>query len=142
MSYSSIEIVNVLNQTIANSVLMSDAQKPNGSIYKDERPAGSLLEDLVVLALSFDREDVQQGVLKLNIYVPNLVFPDRPEDKYLPDTVRMLYLSRLANTALGEGEEIWDPSGKFCFEILMDKIEHNETREHYVSFDIQFYAIN
>jgi hypothetical protein len=142
MSYTSIEVVNVLFQTITNSVLFSDVKKPNGKLCKFERPLNSVLEDVVINALGLDRDDLQEGVLNVNVYVPNIKFEDRPTDKSQPDTGRILYLSKLTNLALGSGEEIWDASGKWCFCIQQDNPFPDTNNQHYINFRIEFYLTN
>jgi hypothetical protein len=72
MSYTSIEVINVLYQTIANSAVLSDVKKPNGKICKMERPLNSVLEDIVINGISLDRDELQEGVLNVNVYIPNL----------------------------------------------------------------------
>lgn len=143
MKYTSIEVVNVLFSTIANSLLMTDVKRPNGKLCKFERPLNSMLEDVVINGLGLDRDDVQEGVLNMNIYVSNLKFPDLPEDKAQPDMARFLYLSKLANVALGEGEEVWDESGRYCFVLQQDMPpEPDSNNQHYINFRVEFYLSN
>lgn len=42
----------------------------NGEIYKDQRPSGSLLEDIVINSLPMDNGFLQDGVFNVNCYVP------------------------------------------------------------------------
>jgi hypothetical protein len=121
---------------------MTDAKKPNGKLCKYERPQNSVLEDVVVNSLTLGRDDVQEGVLNVNIYVPNLELVSNPSDRSQPNTARLLYLSTLGNTALGEGEEIWDETGNYTFNIQQDNVMQDENNQHYVSFRVEFYSQN
>jgi hypothetical protein len=142
MSYTSIEVINVLYQTISNSAILSDAKKPNGKLCKMERPLNSVLEDIVVNGISLDRDELQEGVLNVNVYVPNLINPATPNDKSQPDTARILYLSKLTNQALGGGDEFWDASGRWCFCIQQDNPFADSNNQHYINFRIEFYLNN
>ena len=42
----------------------------SGSIYKDSKPNGSILEDIVINGVSADNELLQDGVFNVNCYVP------------------------------------------------------------------------
>lgn len=42
----------------------------NGEIYKEQRPSGSLLEDIVINSLPMDNGFLQDGVFNVNCYVP------------------------------------------------------------------------
>jgi hypothetical protein len=142
MSYTSIEVVNVLYQTISNSILFTDIKKPNGELCKLERPLDSANEDVVINIIGLHRDNLQEGVLNVNVFVPNLEFPDRQTDKSQPDTARILYLSKLANQALGSGEDMWDSSGKWCFCIQQDMTFPDTNNQHYINFRIEFYLLN
>lgn len=142
MKYTEIEVVNLLYQTISQSVLYTDPKKPNGQLCKYERLDNSALEDTVINGLGVARGDVQEGVLNVNQYVPNLVYPNKPELKSQPDTGRIAYLSKLVNKALGEGEEFWDASGKWCFQVQQDTVMPDTNNQHYINFRVEFYLNN
>lgn len=142
MGYTSIDAVNVLFQTIKNSVLFSDINKPNGKLCKLERPLDSELEDVVINIITLGRDDVQEGVLNVNVFVPNLKFDDRKKDKAQPDTARLNYLLKLAITALGEGDEIWEPTGQYCFKLQQETVFPDENNQHYINIRVEFYSIN
>ena len=147
MSNTSITALNMLYQHISRSVLVTDAKKPNGKLCKYQRPLNSLLEDVVINSLGLNREDVQEGVLNVNIYVPNIDYskiPDHPQkaDKTQPDTARLTYLLNLANIALGEGEEIWEATGNYCFELQQDNLFEDENNQHYLNLRVEFNSTN
>lgn len=142
MKYTTIEVINVLFQTIANSGVYADLKKPNGKLCKFEQPLNSILEDTVINSIDLTMDDVQEGVLNVNQHVYNLKFPTNPEDKSQPDTARILYLSKLLHVALGAGEEIWDDSGTWCFKIQQSTIYPDTNNTHYINFRIEFYLTN
>lgn len=143
MSNTSISALNMLYQHISHSVLMTDAKKPNGKLCKFERPLNSVLEDVVINSLGLNRADVQEGVLNVNIYVPNLeLLTPNEADRSQPDSARLLYLSSLANNALGQGEEIWEETGNYCFNIQQDSIYQDTNNQHYVNFRVEFSSQN
>jgi hypothetical protein len=142
MSYTSITALNMLYQHIGNSILMTDAKRPNGKLCKYQRPMNSVLEDVVINSLGLNREDVQEGVLNVNIFVPNLVIPSNAADKSQPDTARLTYLLNLASIALGEGNEIWEATGNYCFNLQQDKLFQDENNQHYLNLRVEFYSLN
>jgi hypothetical protein len=142
MSNTSLSALNMLYQHITHSVLLTDAKKPNGKLCKLERPLNSVLEDIVINTLGLNKESVQEGVLNVNIYVLNLVSLTNASDKSQPDMARLLYLQNLANTALGSGEEIWEETGSYIFNIQQDQVYQDENNQHYVGFRVEFYSQN
>jgi len=140
MSNTSISALNMLYQHISHSVLMTDAKKPNGKLCKQERPLNSTLEDVVINSLGINREDVQEGVLNVNIFVPNLELPSNPNDKSQPNMARLLVLATLANEALGNGEEVWEEFGNYCFNIQQDQIMQDTNNQHYLNIRVEFYS--
>lgn len=63
----------------------------NGSIRLNMRKLGSVKEDVVINTLYWDGNQVQNGILNINIHVPNLIQPsDNPTvtDKTQPNIPR------------------------------------------------------
>lgn len=140
MGYTSIEVLNLLHQHIVNSVLLTDPNMPNGVFEKYERPLNSSSEDIIIGGLANVRGDIDEGVLNMNIYVPNLVLQDL-NDKGHPDSARILVLSKLGKTAFLDGEEIWDDTGTYCFKYQQDNVFKDENNQYYINFRIEFYSI-
>lgn len=140
MGYSSSMVVGLLFRQLVQSVLMTDLNKPNGELCKYQRPLNSRAEDVVINSLTLERDDIDEGVFNVNVCVPNLVFPDNPEDKSRPDTKRIDYLSELGNRALGEGEEVWDPLGNWCFKLQQDQLVEDTNNQHYINFRVEFFT--
>jgi hypothetical protein len=141
MGFTSIAVVNMLNQYILHSVIMSDSKRPNGKICKFQRPQGSILEDIVINGLPLVKDDVDEAVLNVNIYVPNLVIPNST-DRSQPDNARLLYLSKIGNDAFQNGAEIWDEAGEYCFKYQQDTVMEDDNYQYYINFRIEFYSIN
>lgn len=140
MGFTSIEVVNMLYRYIASSVLMTDTNKPNGQLKKYERPLNSVLEDVVVNGLPVVKDDVDEAILNVNIFVPNLKLPNNDADRSQPDTARLLVLSKLGNIAFNDGKEIWDDAGEYCFKYQQDTVMPDENNQHYINFRIEFYS--
>jgi len=147
MGFTSIEIVNVLFKHLQNSVLMSDVKKPSGKLCKYQKPLNSILEDVVINGLPIIKGDVDEAVLNVNIYVPNILYPkDSPlfGDRSQPDTARLLVLSKLGNQAFSDGAdddgEIWDEAGGYCLKYQQDTVMEDDNNMHYINFRIEFYS--
>jgi len=144
MGFTSIEVVNMLKDHIVHSALMTDPNKPNGKLCKYKRPKNSVLEDVVINGLPLIQDDIDEAVLNVNIYVPNLNFPNDPDDKTQPDNARLLVLSKLGNKAFTEGADsegcIWDENGDYCFKYQQDSVIEDDNNQHYINFRIEFYS--
>lgn len=140
MGFTSIEVMKLLKSYIVRSLLMTDVKKPNGKLCDDERPLNSELEDVTINGLALVKDDVDEAVLNVNIYVPNLKFPKDPADKSQPNTARLTELSKLGNKAFLDGEEIWDDAGEYCFKYQQDTVMKDENNQRYLNFRIEFYS--
>jgi len=140
------EAIDILYLFVKNSVILSDAKKPNGKLCKGDRPQDSNLEDIVFDAIGgLNRSPVQRGVLLLNIYVNNLnplEVPNIGNGKNVRDSARIKYLSQLVQKAFeGVDGEVWINQDT-CFEVSSDDVfEDNGNNQHYISFRISFYTI-
>jgi hypothetical protein len=141
MGYTSIAVVNMLNQYILHTALLTDLNKPNGKLCKYKRPLNSVLEDIVINGLDLIKDDIDETVLNVNIYVPNLEIPNST-DRSQPNNKRMLYLSQLGNEAFQNGEEIWDEADEYCFRYQQDTVMVDDNNQHYINFRIEFYSTN
>ncbi|KEQ31186.1 hypothetical protein N180_02760 [Pedobacter antarcticus 4BY] len=147
MGNTSISVLNMLFEYTKNSVLMRNALRPTGKICKLQRPGNSELEDIVIDPLANVKDDVDEGVLVINIYVPNLDYSKiqghpMQSDKSQPNTKRLGELSELANEAFEDGEDIWDESGEWCFKLQQDGVYADTNNQHYLNLRIEFYSIN
>lgn len=132
------EAVKYLAKILPNTILMQDAGKPNGGIYKFSRPQNSTKEDVVINILGLTRDAVQEGLLVINIFVPNRVAYDEVTDTTdlsLPDTARIDYLNTLADQAL---KQIWEVNGDYVYEFQQDTILEDENNQHFISIRVEF----
>ena len=63
----------------------------SGSLYKDQRPLNSEVEDVTIAVLSGTTGQTQETVVNVNVYVPDL----RREREYVEDGVRLRVLERM-----------------------------------------------
>lgn len=137
MSRTGLDVVDIIRNYLALSGLMTDTLKPNGGLYKFQRPQNSVKEDVVVNLLVQARGQVQQGVINVNIHVPNLSLPTNPVDNTQPNVPRLKYLTGLANAAL---EEVYGDD--YNFEVQQDNLFADENNQHYSNIRITFTSIN
>jgi len=138
MSKTSAEALEIVYQHLLKSVLFTDPKRPKGLLYKRQRPIGSKAEDVVINTLTLNRAVIQEGVLNVNLYVPNLSLNNNT-DNTQPNNSRLLELSILANTAL---EEIWATDGSYTFQVQQDHTFEDTNNQHYQNFRIEFTAVN
>jgi hypothetical protein len=141
MSKTALDAATILYRHLAASVLFSDAAKPSGELWLYQRPQGSRTEDVVINSLGMSRDGIQQGVLNVNAYVPNLerTQPGGEKDRTLPNTRRLTELSNLLNQAL---RETWAPDGGYVFQVQQDQVFPDTNQQHFVNFRIEFRAVN
>ena len=140
MSKTSSEALEIVFQHLLKSALFTDPKRPKGNLYKRQRPAGSKVEDVVINTLILNRLVIQEGVLNVNLYVPNLVLNTATGvDTTQPNNSRLLELSILANAAL---EEIWATDGSYTFQVQQDHTFEDTNNQHYQNFRIEFTAVN
>jgi len=138
MSKTSLDVIDFLYPLVKDA-LFNDTEKPNGTLYKNQRLVNSQLEDVVINSLSINREDIQQGVLNVNIYVPNLkISKTGSTDNSQPNMARLKYLAHLLNTYfLGE---VWAEDSSYVFNVQQDNIFEDTNNQHYINFRIEFYS--
>lgn len=132
-----IEIVDALRDYLAGSALMTDEKKPNGGLYKFQRPFNSKKEDVVINLLTQGRGTVAEGMVNVNIHVPNLSLNlGGVIDNTQPDTARLRYLTRLASDVLND---VWFTD--YAFEVQQDNLFEDTNSSHYANLRIEFYSI-
>ncbi|WP_256013110.1 hypothetical protein [Desertivirga xinjiangensis] len=137
---TSLDALQILYITTKNA-LFYNTSKPNGDIYKQQRPLNSRKEDVVVNGLPLNRDDIQRGVLNVNIYVPNLrLTVNKVTDNSQPNLIRLKELADIFNGYFLN--EVWDEHGDYCFKIQQDNIFEDEYNQHYVNFRVEFYSAN
>lgn len=103
MITTALEAAGILHQHLQGSVLFANSKKPTGRLYLYQRLANSRAEDVVINSLTLNRATIQEGVLNVNVYVPNLRLSfDGAFDESQPDINRLVELATLTNEALKE----------------------------------------
>ncbi|GAA0561552.1 hypothetical protein [Chitinophaga japonensis] len=112
-----------------------------GIIKKGKRPLNSTKEDVVINTLPISALQLQEGIVNVNIYVPNLVITvGGVQDFTQPDSAR---LKELTTTAIDLLTDQWPESGDINYTVQQQTLfEDEESKSHYVNIRLQFYAIN
>ena len=133
-----LEVVDIVRNYLNASGLMTDLTKPNGGLYKFQRPLNSAKEDVVVNLLTQGRGQVADGMVNVNIYVPNLSLTSSGVvDQTQPNTARLKYLSGLASNAL---DEVYGTD--YNFSVQQDNLFQDDNNQHYVNLRVSFTSIN
>ncbi len=131
---NSLEALDILYKAV--KPIMNDIQKPSGGVYKHQRPLNSEREDIVVNSLAMGREKgIQQGVLNVNVHIPNLLFSNNG-DNTQPNHARILYLTKAIETLI---EEVYGDD--YNFHIDQDNI-FQEDKSSYNNIRVTFYSLN
>ncbi|MEZ2446124.1 hypothetical protein AB6805_30625 [Chitinophaga sp. RCC_12] len=110
-----------------------------GGLYKENRPTNSKSEDVVINSLSINSEQLQEGILNVNIHVPNLIISvNSIQDNSQPDFVRLKTLTALAISDL---IDVW--TGNIHYTVQQHALfSDNELNEHYSNIRLEFYSTN
>ncbi len=106
-----------------------------GGVYKLSRPFESSLEDVVVNALPITGETVQQCVINVNAYVPNLLLKIKgKQDSSMPDYARLKQISETVISLLHKktGSNYWHYVENHAV------IRNEGVNEHYANVRIRF----
>jgi hypothetical protein len=109
-----------------------------GSIYKIKRPVNATSEDAVINSLGMPGDQLQKGLINLNIHVPNQVLLiNGKQDTTQPDYVRAQTLTTLAIQSVEEyyNDEYW-------FVFQQQNIVESTDIEIVVNIRINFFSIN
>lgn len=82
MTYSDIAIKDFVYGLVASSELASTI---SGRVYKDSRPMNSEVEDVSISVLSGDAAQLQQFILNVNVFVPDV----NRGNEHIEDTKRL-----------------------------------------------------
>lgn len=119
----------------------------NSSVYQITRPINSVGESCVVNALPMNRTQMQQCILNVNVFVPNIVLKNIPNPDgsgSLIDDTSQPNLTRLAALGAIVEDTLSDYYGDgFNIEILSDEIVTEAGMiESYKNFKLLLYNIN
>lgn len=113
---SDIELKDFLYTFIKGSALELAVAANGGELYKDQRPTNSGKEDIVISVLDGLNGQIQNAVINVNIYVPDV---SRNVDK-IENTPRIRILSRVAIELLetsNDGECRFHIEKQTCFKV-------------------------
>ncbi len=118
--------------------IMQNTKKPNGSVYKVQRPINSVKEDIVVTGLALNRDTgFQNGVLNVNIHVQNLsITSGGITDNSQPNISRIKELTAIIETLIGD---IY--GDYYSYEIDQDNL-FIEEKSSYNNIRVTFRALN
>lgn len=132
------DAIDVVYQHLASSPV-KDAI--TGNIYKLKRPINATdegKEDIVINSLGLPNKDIQQGIVNVNIYVPNLSLQiNNRQDHTQQDFIRAKQLVRLVIEQL---QEFY--SGEYFFLYQQDNPLQSEEGESATNIRVDFFSIN
>ncbi|GAB3701436.1 hypothetical protein GCM10027592_29540 [Spirosoma flavus] len=125
------DLSNILYQVLKGSELDTAL---TGTVYKQVRPNGSKLEDLVINPLAIDARQFQRGRAIANLYVPNLDVTLQGQPQQVPDMARLKELGDIAVTVLQEYH-----SQEYSYWLHEPKDMHDEaTGDYFLQLTIDF----
>ena len=109
--------------------------KISGKFYpSDCRPADSEVEDAVLTVSNATAEQIQDGIARINIYVPNL---DNGSGRPVPDKDRLIALSELDEQIIDVLNEA-DTDYEFDLAKGTETINAEAIKQHFVNITIEF----
>lgn len=109
--------------------------KISGAFYpSDCRPADSVVEDAVLTVSNATAEQVQDGVARVNIYVPDL---DNGSGRPVPDKDRLTALSELDEQIIDVLNGA-DTDYEFDLAKATETLNAEEIKQHFVNITIEF----
>ena len=97
-----------------------------GGVYRDGmRPANATTEDLIIKFLSGFDEQVQSGVVIINLYVPDIAYST--DGNKVKDIIRIAELEKLIISFIEENEdtEYWMQTDGTPISMLNEDIDQN-----------------
>lgn len=109
--------------------------KISGKFYpSDCRPADSKVEDAVLTVSNATAEQIQDGIARINIYVPDL---DNGSGRPVPDKDRLTALSELDEQIIDVLNEA-DTDYEFDLAKSTETINAEAIKQHFVNITIEF----
>lgn len=126
------EIDDIIYAKLKGSALKSAI---SGDIYRGRKPAGSKKEDVVIANLGINADQLQRGIVNVNIYVPGITVQSQGvQDFTVPNTKRM---KELANIACGVLDDNMDGEVYYTVEQQLT-IYDRETNEHFINIRVEY----
>lgn len=127
----------ILAEWLIGSVLESAV---SGGIYANQRPEGSVLEDVVCNSITTNTDQIQLGTSNVNLYVADTELEYGGKRQFWPNVERLKTLTDLAVSLLVESiQDEYD----FELKTISPPIPIPELKQHYVNLrvDFKFYPI-
>lgn len=109
-----------------------------GAIYKGNRPADSILEDIVINTITLGDGTRQHGVANVNIYVPDIATTIGGKQQFLTNTARLITLANIVKPLLEEtdGDDfvLWIDSTQI--------IDEPEIKQHFMNIRLEVQMYN
>jgi hypothetical protein len=105
-----------------------------GSDYGSNRPHGSQLEDIIVINPASDAEEIQSGIITINIYVPDIATP--ASNGLVENQSRCAELEIAANVWLDE--IVGTTEYRLRLAQAVSTNYHAEINQHFVVLKIRF----
>lgn len=110
-------------------------RKLSGAFYpSDCRPADSEVEDAVLTVSNATAEQIQDGIARINIYVPDL---DNGSGRPVPNKDRLAELSDLDEQIIDVLNEA-DTDYEFDLSKATETINAEDIKQHFVNITIEF----
>ncbi|RPE05554.1 hypothetical protein EGT74_24535 [Chitinophaga lutea] len=134
---TTLDVVDIVWQWLNASPLKAAI---TGGIYK-YRPQNSTSEDVVINSLPITGEQVQEGVVNVNIHVPNPILNSNgTQDQSQANHPR---LKELASIAVESLTDIWVESAEVNFTVQNQMVfPEPDNNEHYVNIRLSFISVN
>lgn len=110
----------------------------SGVISKNVRPTNSNKEDIVINSLTLNNQQLQRGIVNVNVHVPNLqISTSTGIDNEVPDHTRLSFITKLIVPLL---KDIWSDNWDIDIEqinlVREDKSSFNNIRVTYQSINV------
>lgn len=107
-----------------------------GGLYKLQRPDDSTKEDIVINSLPIVAGDVDQCVINVNVYIPDLQISIAGKPQTQPDFARMKQLTDYGKLVL---EEYTSQTFRFFIDNI-GVFREQSINQHYINFRLSYGA--
>lgn len=137
MNKTTLDAVDKVFEVLDASALETEI---TGKIWKNRKPVGDDdKENVVVNSLSINNLQLQQGLVNVNVHVPNIsVRVDGITDTTMPNHERLRELAKMTVDVLDDN---W--GSDFNFDVQQQVLVQDEvTKSWYINIRLNFYSIN
>lgn len=138
---TTLDAEDILYTYLNTSTLKTAVQANGGDIYKQGRPANDKKEAVVIVSLPLNNEQLQEGIVNVNIFVPNVVINvNEMQDDSQPNHPR---LKQLATIAAGLLNDVFLSNSDCGFYMQQQSlIKDDQSKEHFINIRVNFYGPN